>query len=62
MCKQHVAQFWIMIRFVQDGKVFMFTGMLDSVTDVHQLTVVLGHEMAHALLGHSVSMSLHVLR
>nr|XP_019936154.1 PREDICTED: metalloendopeptidase OMA1, mitochondrial [Paralichthys olivaceus] len=36
-----------------NGKVFMFTGMLDSVVDVHQLTIVLGHEMAHALLGHS---------
>lgn len=33
----------------------MFTGMLESVADVHQLTVILGHEMAHALLGHSVS-------
>ncbi|CAJ1060109.1 metalloendopeptidase OMA1%2C mitochondrial isoform X1 [Xyrichtys novacula] len=37
----------------EDGKVFMFTGMLDVVTDIHQLTIVLGHEMAHALLGHS---------
>uniref|UniRef100_A0A8C5D0Y7 Metalloendopeptidase OMA1, mitochondrial n=1 Tax=Gouania willdenowi TaxID=441366 RepID=A0A8C5D0Y7_GOUWI len=36
-----------------DGKVFMFTGMMDVVSDVHQLTIVLGHEMAHALLGHS---------
>lgn len=33
----------------------MFTGMLESVADVHQLTIILGHEMAHALLGHSVS-------
>lgn len=33
----------------------MFTGMLDAVADIHQLTIVLGHEMAHALLGHSVS-------
>lgn len=33
----------------------MFTGMLETVADVHQLTVVLGHEMAHAVLGHSVS-------
>lgn len=33
----------------------MFTGMLDVISDVHQLTVVLGHEMAHALMGHSVS-------
>ncbi|KAM9848414.1 metalloendopeptidase OMA1, mitochondrial [Aulostomus maculatus] len=36
-----------------NGKVFMFTGMLEAVADVHQLTIVLGHEMAHALLGHS---------
>lgn len=35
-----------------DGKVFMFTGMLDSVMDVHQLSIVIGHEMAHAILGH----------
>lgn len=33
----------------------MFTGMLDTVADVHQLTIILGHEMAHALLGHYVS-------
>lgn len=36
-----------------NGKVFMFTGMLDAVADVHQLTFILGHEMAHAILGHS---------
>ncbi|XP_076009319.1 metalloendopeptidase OMA1, mitochondrial [Genypterus blacodes] len=36
-----------------NGEVFMFTGMLDTVADIHQLTIVLGHEMAHALLGHS---------
>ncbi|CAK6974851.1 metalloendopeptidase OMA1%2C mitochondrial [Scomber scombrus] len=36
-----------------NGKVFMFTGMLDAVTDLHQLSIVLGHEMAHAILGHS---------
>nr|XP_057928725.1 metalloendopeptidase OMA1, mitochondrial [Doryrhamphus excisus] len=36
-----------------NGKVFMFTGMLEAVADIHQLTIVLGHEMAHALLGHA---------
>lgn len=36
----------------------MFTGMLDVITDIHQLTVVLGHEMAHAVLGHAVSTDL----
>ncbi|XP_047444307.1 metalloendopeptidase OMA1, mitochondrial [Mugil cephalus] len=36
-----------------NGEVFVFMGMLEAVADIHQLTVVLGHEMAHALLGHS---------
>lgn len=50
----HVVQSPNINAFVlPDGKVFMFTGMLEAVTDVHQLTIVLGHEMAHALLGHA---------
>ncbi|KAM6938551.1 metalloendopeptidase OMA1, mitochondrial [Lycodopsis pacificus] len=50
----HVVQSPDVNAFVlPDGKVFMFAGMLEAVTDVHQLTVVLGHEMAHAVLGHS---------
>ncbi|XP_033821611.1 metalloendopeptidase OMA1, mitochondrial [Periophthalmus magnuspinnatus] len=50
----HVVQDPKVNAFVlSNGKVFVFTGMLDAVTDVHQLTIVLGHEMAHALLGHS---------
>ncbi|KAJ8278995.1 hypothetical protein COCON_G00060610 [Conger conger] len=36
-----------------NGKVFIFTGMLEAVADIHQLTFILGHEMAHALIGHS---------
>ncbi|XP_026881795.2 metalloendopeptidase OMA1, mitochondrial isoform X2 [Electrophorus electricus] len=36
-----------------NGKVFVFAGMLEAVKDVHQLTFVLGHEMAHALIGHA---------
>lgn len=32
--------------------------MLNTVVDVHQLAVIIGHEMAHAVLGHSVSASL----
>ncbi|XP_062858566.1 metalloendopeptidase OMA1, mitochondrial [Trichomycterus rosablanca] len=35
-----------------DGKVFVFTGMLDIV-DIHQLVFVMGHELAHALIGHA---------
>ncbi|GAA6229387.1 metalloendopeptidase OMA1, mitochondrial [Lates japonicus] len=50
----HVVQSPNINAFVlPNGKVFMFTGMLDAVADIHQLTIVLGHEMAHALLGHS---------
>ncbi|XP_036609201.1 metalloendopeptidase OMA1, mitochondrial isoform X2 [Trichosurus vulpecula] len=35
------------------GQVFVFTGLLEAVTDVHQLTFLLGHEIAHAVLGHA---------
>uniref|UniRef100_H3CL26 Metalloendopeptidase OMA1, mitochondrial n=2 Tax=Tetraodon nigroviridis TaxID=99883 RepID=H3CL26_TETNG len=50
----HVVQSPTVNAFVlPNGEVFMFTGMLENVTDVHQLTIILGHEMAHALLGHS---------
>lgn len=33
----------------------MFEGMLDIANTQNQLAVVLGHEMAHALLEHGVS-------
>ncbi|XP_042338616.1 metalloendopeptidase OMA1, mitochondrial [Plectropomus leopardus] len=50
----HVVQSPNVNAFVlPNGKVFIFTGMLEAVADVHQLTFILGHEMAHALLGHS---------
>uniref|UniRef100_A0A3P8XPP6 Metalloendopeptidase OMA1, mitochondrial n=1 Tax=Esox lucius TaxID=8010 RepID=A0A3P8XPP6_ESOLU len=50
----HVVDSPIVNAFVlPNGKVFMFTGMLEAVADVHQLTFILGHEMAHAVLGHS---------
>lgn len=50
----HVVQSPDVNAFIlPDGKVFIFTGMLDIITDVHQLSVILGHEMAHAILGHA---------
>lgn len=50
----HVVQDPKVNAFVlPNGKVFVFTGMLEAVADIHQLAIVLGHEMAHALLGHS---------
>ncbi|KAJ8388472.1 hypothetical protein AAFF_G00133480 [Aldrovandia affinis] len=50
----HVVDSPIMNAFVlPNGKVFIFTGMLEAVADIHQLTFILGHEMAHALIGHS---------
>ncbi|XP_062306079.1 metalloendopeptidase OMA1, mitochondrial [Osmerus eperlanus] len=36
-----------------NGEVFMFTGMLEAISDVHQLAIILGHEMAHALIEHA---------
>ena len=36
---------------LQNGNIFVFKGMLDFCTNDDQLAIVLGHEMAHALLG-----------
>ncbi|KAM4722949.1 metalloendopeptidase OMA1, mitochondrial [Rhinophrynus dorsalis] len=40
-----------------NGQVFVFTGMLEAVADTHQLSFILGHEMAHALLEHTAEMA-----
>lgn len=39
----------------QNGQVFVFTGLLDAVSDINQLSFILGHEVAHAVLAHAVS-------
>ncbi|XP_062961297.1 metalloendopeptidase OMA1, mitochondrial isoform X2 [Cynocephalus volans] len=36
-----------------NGQMFIFTGLLNSVTDIHQLSFLLGHEIAHVVLGHA---------
>nr|XP_042707342.1 metalloendopeptidase OMA1, mitochondrial isoform X2 [Chrysemys picta bellii] len=36
-----------------NGQVFVFTGLLNVVSDIHQLYFILGHEIAHAVLGHA---------
>uniref|UniRef100_F6ZPY7 Metalloendopeptidase OMA1, mitochondrial n=1 Tax=Monodelphis domestica TaxID=13616 RepID=F6ZPY7_MONDO len=36
-----------------NGQVFVFTGLLNAVSDSHQLSFLLGHEVAHAVLGHA---------
>ncbi|XP_029474222.1 metalloendopeptidase OMA1, mitochondrial isoform X2 [Rhinatrema bivittatum] len=37
-----------------NGQVFVFTGLLKAVADTHQLSFILGHEIAHAVLEHVV--------
>ncbi|NXC03408.1 OMA1 Metalloendopeptidase, partial [Orthonyx spaldingii] len=37
-----------------NGQVCVFTGLLDAVSDIHQLSFILGHEIAHAVLEHAV--------
>ncbi|KAL4634947.1 metalloendopeptidase OMA1, mitochondrial [Arapaima gigas] len=50
----HVVDSPIINAFVlPNGTVFVFTGLLEAVADVHQLAFVLSHEMAHALIGHA---------
>ncbi|XP_053099078.1 metalloendopeptidase OMA1, mitochondrial isoform X2 [Hemicordylus capensis] len=36
-----------------NGQVFVFTGLLTAVSDLNQLSFILGHEIAHAVLGHA---------
>ncbi|XP_074764167.1 metalloendopeptidase OMA1, mitochondrial isoform X1 [Athene noctua] len=36
-----------------NGQVFVFTGLLDAVSDIHQLSFILGHEIAHVVLEHA---------
>ncbi|KFQ22020.1 hypothetical protein N331_12622, partial [Merops nubicus] len=37
-----------------NGEVFVFTGLLDAASDINQLSFILGHEIAHAVLEHAV--------
>ncbi|XP_060629578.2 metalloendopeptidase OMA1, mitochondrial isoform X1 [Anolis sagrei] len=36
-----------------NGQIFVFTGMLKAVLDINQLSFILAHEIAHAVLGHA---------
>ena len=38
----------------QSGHVFVFTGMLEQCKNDDQLATILGHEIAHSLLDHTV--------
>ncbi|KAG8437086.1 hypothetical protein GDO86_007968 [Hymenochirus boettgeri] len=40
-----------------NGQIFVFTGLLEAALDAHQLSFILGHEMAHALLEHTAEMN-----
>ncbi|XP_008107584.1 metalloendopeptidase OMA1, mitochondrial isoform X2 [Anolis carolinensis] len=37
-----------------NGQIFVFTGMLKAVLDINQLSFILAHEIAHAVLGHAL--------
>ncbi|KAJ1170437.1 hypothetical protein NDU88_002314 [Pleurodeles waltl] len=39
-----------------NGQIFVYTGLLEAVEDVHQLSYMLGHEIAHVLLEHTAEM------
>ena len=39
----------------QNGYVFVYTGLIEFVDNKDQLAMVIGHEMAHALMLHAVS-------
>ncbi|NWU92449.1 OMA1 Metalloendopeptidase, partial [Upupa epops] len=37
-----------------NGQMFVFTGLLKAVSDIHQLSFILAHEIAHVILEHAV--------
>ena len=39
----------------QSGHIFVFTGMLRQCENYDQIGIILGHEIAHSLLEHTVS-------
>ena len=43
--------------YLQNGQIFMFTGMLKVLSNDDSLATVLGHEMSHAILQHAVSIN-----
>ncbi|KAM9324643.1 metalloendopeptidase OMA1, mitochondrial [Gastrophryne carolinensis] len=50
----HVVDKPITNAFVlPNGQIFIYTGMLAQVEDIHQLTFLMGHEIAHAILDHT---------
>ncbi|XP_018413380.1 PREDICTED: metalloendopeptidase OMA1, mitochondrial [Nanorana parkeri] len=50
----HVVDKPIINAFVlPNGQIFVFTGMLNAVADSDQLSFILCHEMAHAILDHT---------
>ena len=40
---------------LQNGQIFMFTGMLNKLPNDDSLATILGHEMSHAILQHGVN-------
>jgi len=38
----------------QNGNIFVFTAMLELCSSDDELGIILGHEIAHSLLGHAV--------
>lgn len=47
---------------LQNGQIFMFTGMLKVLPNDDSLATILGHEMSHAILQHAVSFFFFFLR
>ena len=42
------------ISYFQSGHIFVYTGLLVQCKNDDQLAIILGHEIAHSLLDHTV--------
>lgn len=56
--KSSKLTFQNLMLYLQNGQIFMFTGMLKLLHNDNTLATVLGHEISHAILQHGVSVNL----
>ena len=42
------------VMCVKSGQIVVYTGLLEMMKTDDMLAVILGHEMAHAIMGHMV--------
>lgn len=58
LSEHNLTYAYVIFISLQDGNIFVFTGLLNVARTDDELGIVLGHEIAHALLGHGLKLGL----